>query len=91
MPDSYDKFIGNNLSSVEIDIYKRLFLSDDGQYVLGKILERCKFMDPCDNERDMALNNFAKDLMATIYWDKKKQGVNIHRIIAFVRDKLKCK
>jgi hypothetical protein len=34
----------------------------------------------------MELNNFAKDLMATIYWDRNKKGVGIHRIIAFVRE-----
>lgn len=90
MPDSYDKFLGlDTIPDVEVVIFKRLFLSEDGQYVLGRILERCKFMDPCENERDMALNNFAKELMATIYWDRAKKGVNIHRIIAYIRHKLK--
>jgi len=91
MPDSYEKFIGleNDMTSVELAVFKRVFLSDDGQYVLGKILERCKFMEQCDNEREMALNNFAKELMATIYWDRDKKGVNIHRIIAFFKSKLK--
>ena len=89
--DSYDKFIGlvNDMSEVELTVFKRLFLTDDGQFVLGKILEKCKFMEPCDNERDMARNNFAKDLMATIYWDRDKKGVNIHQIIDYVRKKLK--
>ena len=89
--DSYDKFIGleNDMSEFELTIFKRLFLTDDGQFVLGKILEQCKFMEQCDNERDMALNNFAKDLLATIYWDRDKKGVNIHRIIEFFKKKLK--
>lgn len=91
MPDSYAKFIdvGGDMTDVELAVIKRVFLSDDGQFVLGKILTKCKFMEQCENERDMALNNFAKELLATIYWDRDKGGVNIHRIIAFVRTKLK--
>ena len=91
MPDSYDKFIGadDDMSNAEIVVFKRLFLTDDGQFVLGKILEKCKFMEPCDNERDMALNNFAKELMSTIYWDIDKKGLNIHRIIEFFKKKLR--
>ena len=91
MPDNYDKFIdvGGDMSEIELGIFKRVFLNDDGQYVLGKILEKCKFMEQCDNERDMALNNFAKELLATIYWDRDRSGVNIHRIIAYVRTKLR--
>ena len=91
MPDEYSKFLNldSDMADVELAVFKRLFLSEDGQFVLGKILEKCKFMEQCENERDMALNNFAKELMATIYWDKKNRGVNIHRIIEFVRKKLK--
>jgi len=91
MPELYEKFLGldNDMSEVELAVFKRVFLSPDGQYVLGKILEKCKFMEACDNERDMALNNFAKDLMATIYWEAGKKGVNIHSIIAFIENKLK--
>jgi len=91
MPDSYDKFIGvdNDMTDVEVCAFKRLFLSADGQFVLGKILEKCKFMEACENERDMALNNFAKDLMATIYWDRQKRSLNIYRVIEFLKNKLK--
>lgn len=90
MDDGYDSFIGedNDLTEAELAVYKRLFLSEDGQFVLGKILEQCKFMEQCENERDMALNNFAKTLLATIYWDREKKGVNIHRIIRFFKNKL---
>lgn len=89
MPDVLDSFAGpNDMNDVELAVFKRLFLSDDGQYVLGRILEKCKFMEPCENERDMALNNFAKELLATIYWDRDKGGLNIHRIINFVKKKL---
>lgn len=91
MADFYDKFAGltDDMSSNELNVFKRLFMTDDGQFVLGKILEQCKFMEQCDNERDMALNNFAKDLMATIYWDGDKKCLNIHRIIMFIRDKFR--
>ena len=90
MPDEYSKFIDleSDMSKAELAVFKRVFLSDDGQYVLGRILEYCRFMEPCDNERDMALNNFAKELIATVYWDRDRKGVNIHRIMAFVRKKL---
>ena len=91
MQDSYDQFIGltTDMTGTDLAVFKRVFLSDDGQFVLGRILETCKFMEPCDNERDMALNNFAKELMETIYWDNDKKGVNIHQIIDYVRNKLK--
>lgn len=93
MPDSYDKFAPSNEEyakwEVDTTVFKRLFNTEDGQYVLGKILEYCKFMDQCDNERDMALNNFAKVLIGRIFWDRDKKDINIHRIIRFVRKKLK--
>ncbi len=89
MPDSYEQFLDlkDDLSEVELQTFKRLFLTNDGQFVLGRILEKCKFMEQCENERDMALNNFAKELLATIYWDDRKKGINIHYIIDFVRKK----
>ena len=91
--DSYDIFAGmeTDLSVIEdIQRYQRLFLgSDDGQYVLVKILEQCMFMEQCDNERDMALNNFAKTLMEIVYMDIPKKRANNHRIIKFIRNKLK--
>ena len=91
MKDSYDNFIGigSDMPDAELVVFKRVFLTDDGQYVLGRILEKCKFMEPCDNEREMALNNFAKELLATVYWDRNKKGLNIHRIIRFFESKLK--
>jgi hypothetical protein len=87
--DSYDNFLDLNddMDDLELSAFKRVFLSSDGQIVLARILEKCKFMEPCKNEQDMALNNFAKDLMATIYWDQKKKGLNIHTIIEFLKEK----
>ena len=88
MPHDYlDTFAGlhKDLPADDIDRFKRLFLSADGQFVLGKILEECKFMEPCENERDMERNNFAKVLVGIIYCDKKKHCLNIHRVIDFIR------
>ena len=94
MPDDYlDKFVGAKRGEAEKDaeriIIKRLFMTEDGQYVLGRLLERCMFMEPCDNERDMALNNFAKTLMADVYWDRNKKGIMVYRIIGFVKGMFK--
>jgi hypothetical protein len=89
--DSYSKFVNSaeDLSDVELSVYKRVFLSEDGQFVLANILEKCKFMENCENERDMALNNFAKDLIATVYWDREKRGINIYRILDFIKHKFR--
>lgn len=42
-------------------------MSAPGERVLGWILDTCKLMEPCETERDMALNNFAKELLKLIY------------------------
>ena len=91
MPDSYDRFAGvvSDGSEVEIAAFKRVFLSDDGQFVLQRILEKCKFMEPCENERDMALNNFAKDLIGIVYWDDRRKAVKMYEVLNFIRNKLK--
>ena len=102
MPDSYDKFSGPenrmndmsnrpNMSDEDINRFKRVFESGDGQYVFCMILDMCKFMEQCDNERDMALNNFAKILMTTVYWDKERNLLNTHSIIEFIKMKLKIR
>jgi len=91
MADFYDNFAGIVSNETEQVIFKRVFLSDDGQYVLARILEKCKFLETCENERDMALNNFAKELIATIYWDTTNNRINIHSIIEYVKNKLRRK
>jgi len=94
MPDIYDIFAGMNTDSPEevedIRRFQRLFLdNEDGQYVLVKILEQCKFMEPCDNEREMALNNFAKMLMEIVFMDIPEKSANNHRILEFLKKKFK--
>lgn len=49
------------------NIAKRVFSGTEGELVLNWILDRCKFIDECHDEKDMVLNNFAKDLMKLIY------------------------
>lgn len=94
MPDSYlDAFAGRSadMTEDEIAVFKRVFLTDDGQFVLQRILEKCKFMESCENERDMAVNNFAKELIATVYWNPKMQKVQMYSIIEFIKTKLRKK
>lgn len=94
MPDNYlDAFAGltNDMSEDELAVFKRVFLSEDGQFVLQRIMEKCKFMEPCENERDMALNNFAKDLIATVYWDRNTQRTQMYRIIEFIKRRSRLK
>jgi hypothetical protein len=50
-------------------IAKRTFSGLEGDMMLYWILDKCKFMDECKDENDMALNNFAKDLLKLIYLD----------------------
>lgn len=93
MQDGLENFVETvDLNTIEESSvkFKHLFMGSElGLDVLSEILERCKFMEPCDNERDMALNNFAKELLTTIFWDTEKHHTNIHRIIDFVKNKLK--
>lgn len=91
MPDSYlDAFAGlsADMTQDELMVFKRVFLSDDGQFVLQRILEKCKFMEPCENERDMERRNVATELLATIYWDPKTQRIQMYRIIEYIKSKL---
>jgi hypothetical protein len=47
--------------------YKAKFSDEIGQLVLQDMLWNLKFLTPCENEKDMALCNYAKSLLATIY------------------------
>ena len=95
--DIYDKFLPlekrmpnrPEISDEDILIFKRVFESDDGQQVLCMICDMCKFMDQCDNEREMALNNFAKKLITIVHWDIERNSMNLHFIIEFIKNKLK--
>lgn len=85
--DSYNLFSGplGDISQDELAVFKRVFLTDDGQFVLQRILETCKFMEPCENERDMERRNVATELLATVYWDAQMQKVQMYRIVEFIK------
>ncbi len=41
----------------------RAFSTDDGQVLLARLLEACKFLDHASGEAEQALNNFGKFLL----------------------------
>jgi hypothetical protein len=49
-------------------LYQRL-AARDMRDLLDDLLYRLKFTQPCENEGDMALNNFAKELVNQVYAD----------------------
>ena len=69
--------------------FKAVFLTNDGQYVLGVMLTKLKFLEHCETERDMALNNFAKDLLGTIYWNEQAKKADTGKIMDFIKGLLK--
>ncbi len=88
MQDNYlDAFAGlsTDMTWDELAVFKRVFLSEDGQFVLQRILEKCKFMEPCENERDMERRNVATELLATIYWDHNTKRIQMYRIIEYIK------
>lgn len=98
MKDILDKFIEED-ERVAFDkenklILKRVFSDDYGQYALGIILDRCKFMTPCENEGDMALNNFAKELVIDVFSvedEDEKSKFNFNSAINFIKTMLRGK
>jgi len=68
-----------------VQTFKAVFLTEQGQYVLARMLEKLKFFEHCENEQDMALNNFAKDLLATIYWSNESEKVNSIQLMNFLK------
>ena len=67
-----------------VNVFKAFFLTEEGQFILARMLEKLKFLEHSENEQDMALNNFAKDLLATIYWDEKTKKADTGGIMRFV-------
>jgi len=53
------------------------------QNLLDEMLYDLKFMGPCQSEGDMALNNYAKELLAKVYADEsgKVDSGRLHGII----------
>ena len=68
-----------------INAYKAFIFDENGKIVLENMLIKLKFLDPCENEQDMALNNFAKDLLKTIYWNERKGKTNGRKILNLVK------
>jgi hypothetical protein len=76
-------------NEVEANKFRSVFLDENGQFVLYRILDRLKFLQPCKNEEDTALNNFAKELVVTIYGDQEKNEINTSGLFRLVRTLLK--
>jgi Ca2+-binding EF-hand superfamily protein len=94
MPQDIDKimdsfFVGKVKDDATIRAFKTFFADDNGKIVLETMLGRLKFLEHCNNEQDMALNNFAKDLLLTIYWNEETQSADTGRIMDYVRKFIK--
>ena len=50
-----------------LQAYRSVFSTGLGQLVFEDMLFNLKFLQPCENEQDMALSNYAKSLIATVY------------------------
>lgn len=61
--------------------YRSVFAGEQGRLVLEDMLYNLKFVTECRTEQDMALSNYAKSLLATIY------GVDIDtpRLFGFIK------
>lgn len=72
-----------------INAVKRAFRTDDGETALIVLLNKAKFFDHCENEQDMAVCNFMKDLLDIIYWNREKKQADTNKIFAFIKNVLK--
>lgn len=54
-------------------LYRIVFASDKGLLVFEHILMDLKFTDQCNNEGDMALNNYAKTLIVKVFSEQPSQ------------------
>ena len=67
---------------------KECFLRDAiGQRALEYLLLELKFLEPCETEGDMALNNTAKDILAMVYGER----ISSSGILWFIKRMLKRK
>ena len=94
MPQDIDNimdsfFVGKVKDDATIRAFRATFATEEGKVVLETMLSRLKFLDHCTNEQDMALNNFAKDLLQTIYWSEELQQADTGRIMDYVRKLIK--
>jgi hypothetical protein len=68
MDDIFQKWLADpQQRSTTVSRFRLLFLTPEGQIVLTEILDMLKFMQPAETPADVALNNFAKDLLSVIY------------------------
>ena len=94
MPPNIDKildnfFAGQVKDDAAIRAFKSVFTTEEGKIVLEMMLGRLKFLEHCTNEQDMALNNFAKDLLLTIYWNEETKEANGRKIMDYVKKLIK--
>lgn len=78
--DSKAKAEAKKISSA----FRTVFKTEEGKLVLQTMLNKLKFLEQCKNEQDMALNNFAKDLVISVFWDTGIQDINTNRLFDFI-------
>jgi hypothetical protein len=54
-------------------LYRQVLGAGDGRILLEDILFELKFMSECQNEGDMAMNNYAKRLLMLVFADDEGQ------------------
>jgi len=69
--------------------FRSIFKTEEGKLVLQALLNKLKFLEQCHNEQDMALNNFAKDLVITVFWDTEIKGFSTNRLFNFIKRMLR--
>lgn len=74
-----------NEDTLTVQMFQSVFLDERGQYVLARILERLKFLEHCENEQDMALRNFATELLTIVYWDNEARKPDTGKIMRFIK------
>jgi len=82
-------FVGKVKDDSTIRAFRSVFSTDEGKVVLDTMLNRLKFLEHCTDVQDMALNNFAKDLLLTIYWNEETQQADGRKIMDFVKKFIK--
>jgi len=65
--------------------FRSVFSTEEGKFVLQIMLNELKFLEQCKNEQDMALNNFAKTLVMTVFWNEETGTVDNNRLFNFIR------
>ena len=62
--------------------FREVFSSEEGLRVLTKILTDLHFFSRCENDEEVALNNYAKQLMSYFgEWDVGSEELIINRLI----------